>query len=79
MEKFKNNAENKNEKRPETASERYAFLMTEIFDKLDAMKTYLTYHRIDASQAHWGHVGSAAHMNQLLDEMANFIGIGNEE
>lgn len=75
MERMNNDAERK----AETSAERYAYHMTEVFDKLDALKAYLTYHSVDAQKADWSHVGSAAHISKLLDEVAEFIGVGHEE
>jgi hypothetical protein len=62
-------------KKGETATEAYARNMGEIYDKLDRIKQYLIDNGIDCREVNWGHVGSAVHINELLDELNEFIGV----
>jgi hypothetical protein len=53
--------------------------MTEVFDKLEKIKAYLTDNGIDCREANWGHVSSAEHINELLDNISVFIGLKQED
>lgn len=59
----------------ETAAKAYARNMSEIYDKLDKIKQHLIDNGIDCREANWGHVGSAVHINELLDDLSEFIGV----
>lgn len=69
-----NHMANTNEK-GETSSRAYARNMTEVFDKLEKINRHLLDESVDAKKANWGDVGSAAHLNDLLGELSEFIGI----
>lgn len=66
-------------RRGETCTQAYARNMTEVFDKLEKIKAHLIDNGTDCRKAHWGHVGSAEHINELLDNISVFIGLRQED
>lgn len=58
----------------ETSSQAYERNMAGVYEKLDLISKCLNDKAINAGQENWGHVGSAAHLNELLDEICEFIG-----
>ncbi len=61
-------------KRGETCSQAYERNLSEIHEKIDLLKMRLIEKSIDPVIVDWGHVGSAEHTNELLDELLDFVG-----
>jgi hypothetical protein len=59
----------------ETAAEAYERNMKEVYGKLDNIRRHLTDTDINSEDVNWGHVGSAAHINELLSELGEFVGV----
>lgn len=59
----------------ETATQAYTRNLTAVYAKLEKIKAHLLETSIDCREAHWGNVGSATHLNELLDEICEFENI----
>jgi hypothetical protein len=59
----------------ETRAECYTRNIGEILGTLDALKAHILETQIPAETAQWEHVGSTAHISELLDEVAEFAGL----
>jgi len=54
--------------------------IVEINEKVETLRWFADNHmEIDPEEVNWGHVGSAAHVVELLDEIINFLGITKVE
>jgi hypothetical protein len=60
--------------RGETCAQAYSRNRGDIFCKVDLLKQRLQVTAIDCVEANWGHVGSAEHIRELLDELLDFVG-----
>ncbi len=61
-------------KHGETCSQAYVRNLRENHEKIDLLKKRLIEKSIDPDIVDWGHVGSAEHINELLDEVLDFVG-----
>jgi len=51
-----------------------------INERLETLRLYVDDHmECDPDEVHWGHVGSAGHVLEQLDELVNFLGITKGE
>ncbi len=62
-------------KKGETACEAYLRNMVEVYVKLEKITGRLIENCADCDNVDWSNVGSAEHINNLLDELGEFVGI----
>ncbi|MCL2107046.1 MAG: hypothetical protein FWH26_08340 [Oscillospiraceae bacterium] len=64
----------------QTALEAYAAALAEMRDTLAALTAHADDHLgTTPEEIHWGHVGSANHVNDLLGEIAGFLGLREQD
>ncbi len=57
----------------ETCSQAYVRNLSDISEKIELLKKRLVEKSIDPEIVDWGHVGSAEHIKELLDELLDFV------
>ena len=64
----------------EKALDEFIATVAAIEEKLDALKAHIDNHMdVAPEEVKWGHVGSAKHLLQLIEEASEFAGIESAE
>ena len=64
----------------QTALSAYAAALAEMRETLAALTAHADDHLGTLpEEVHWGHVGSANHVNELLGEIAGFLGLREQD